>query len=87
MSIKDLRRDPWSVRGMWNRWRGLSPLKQTYVLIEVGMVLQVGVTAAIYGTNGKLQGHWGNIAKPLGQAECRKGLEWCVHSFHIESNC
>jgi hypothetical protein len=43
--------------------------------------LQVAVTAAIYGTNRKLQGHWGKIPYPQGQAACRKGLEWIPSAF------
>jgi hypothetical protein len=41
---------------------------------------QLVVTAAIYGTNRKLQGYWGNIPKPKGQVKCRKGLEWCAQT-------
>jgi hypothetical protein len=29
------------VRGLWSRWRGLTAVKQTYVFIGVGMLVQV----------------------------------------------
>ncbi|PMD42712.1 hypothetical protein L207DRAFT_581365 [Hyaloscypha variabilis F] len=73
--------EPPRARGPWSRRRGLTALKQTYVFIGIGMLLQVVVTAAIYGTNRKLQGHWGKIPFAQGQAACRKGLEWIPSAF------
>ncbi|PVH73718.1 integral membrane protein [Cadophora sp. DSE1049] len=75
-SIRERRRPGFSPRQMRSEWRSLTALQKTYFGIGIGMLLQVVVTAAIYGTNRKLQGHWGNIARPRGQALCRKGLEW-----------
>lgn len=34
-------------RGLWSRWRGLTALKQTYVFIGIGMLLQVSHTPNI----------------------------------------
>lgn len=34
---------PSGVRGLWARWNALNPLKQTYVFIGIGMLLQVCV--------------------------------------------
>jgi hypothetical protein len=65
-----------SVYGLWMRWKSLSALHKTYVGIGTGMILQVVITAAIYGTSRKLRGHRGNISKPQSQAMCRKGPEW-----------
>ncbi|CZR60216.1 uncharacterized protein PAC_10112 [Phialocephala subalpina] len=75
-SIWERRLHGYSPRGLLSRWKALTVLQKTYVGIGLGMFLQVVITAAIYGTNRKLQGHWGNIAKPQGQALCRKGPEW-----------
>lgn len=75
-NMKDPRAKLWNLKGLVARWRAHTPLKRTYVCIGIGMVCQVVVTAAIYGTNKKLQGHWGTLTKAKGQAQCRKGLEW-----------
>jgi hypothetical protein len=45
--------------------------------------LQLVITAAIYGTSEKLQGHWGGLSKPRGQAKCRKGLEWYAQNSSL----
>lgn len=74
--IRERRPHAYNPRGLLWRWRSLTPLQKTYVGIGFGMFLQIVVTTAIYGTNRKLQGHWGKIAKPQGQALCRKGPEW-----------
>lgn len=34
-------REPSRARGLWSRWRSLTALKQTYVFIGIGMLLQV----------------------------------------------
>merc|ERR1711977_229985 len=80
-SIRERRRPRFSIRRMRSEWRNLTALQKTYVGIGIGMLLQVVVTAAIYGTNRKLQGHWGNVAHPRGQALCRKGIEWVPSAF------
>jgi hypothetical protein len=77
-NVKNPQKGKWTVKELGARWKGTTPLVKTYVCIGVGMVCQVVVTAAIYGTNGKLQGHWGKLPKAKGQAQCRKGLEWFV---------
>lgn len=74
--IRNREPDVGGIRRLWSRWRVFTTLQKTYIGIGIGMFLQVVVTAVIYGTNRKLQGHWGNIAKPQGQALCRKGPEW-----------
>ncbi|KAE8444112.1 hypothetical protein EG329_000894 [Mollisiaceae sp. DMI_Dod_QoI] len=75
-SIRERSQHARGIRGLWSKWKALTALKKTYFGIGIGMFLQVIVTAAIYGTNRKLQGHWGHVAKPLGQSLCRKGPEW-----------
>ncbi|KUJ11505.1 uncharacterized protein LY89DRAFT_594537 [Mollisia scopiformis] len=75
-SIRKRSRNGQGISGLWSRWRALTALQKTYFGIGTGMFLQFVITAAIYGTSAKLQGHWGNIAKPQGQALCRKGPEW-----------
>lgn len=75
-SIGERRLHGYGPRGLLSKWRCLTTLQKTYLGIGIGMLLQVVITAAIYGTNGKLQGHWGKIAKPRGQALCREGPEW-----------
>lgn len=77
-SLRNRMRGRSGPRGFWMRWKGLSTLHKTYVGIGIGMILQIVVTAAIYGTSKKLQGNWGKIAKSQGQALCRKGPEWYV---------
>lgn len=72
---------PKGISGVWSRWRALSPLKQAYVLIGIGMAIQVIITAVLYATNTKLQGQWGNIARPAGHIKCRKGPEWIPSAF------
>lgn len=32
---------PAGIKGIWSRWRALTPLKQAYILIGIGMVIQV----------------------------------------------
>jgi hypothetical protein len=85
--MRDPRSKQWNLRGLLARWGSLTQLRKTYVCIAIGMLAQIAVTAAIYGTNRKLQGHWGKIAYAPGQAKCRKGLEWFVWFTTWHTKC
>jgi hypothetical protein len=41
ISIRELPQHPLGIRGLWSRWRSLTALQRSYVLIVIGMLLQV----------------------------------------------
>ena len=69
---------------LWMQWSSLPGIKRTYCYIGIGMVVQLIITGALYGTTPTLQGDWssyGHVPHSKGQALCRKSLEWIPSAF------
>ncbi|KAK5125964.1 hypothetical protein LTR85_011319 [Meristemomyces frigidus] len=74
----------WSLRRFWQRWSDLTGLEKGFVLIGVGMFVQLCITAILYATSPVLQGDWssyGHIPFRKGQAKCRRSLQWIPSAF------
>ncbi|EXJ92790.1 hypothetical protein A1O3_01342 [Capronia epimyces CBS 606.96] len=68
----------------WSRWTHLPGVKRTYILIALGMTVQLIVTGILYATTPTLQGDWasyGHISHAKGQALCRKSQQWIPSAF------
>ena len=67
------------VHGLWNYWTSRSKVQKAYILIGLGMVIQLIITGALYGSTPTLQGDWdsyGAISHAKGQGKCRKSPVW-----------
>ncbi|KAF2493095.1 hypothetical protein BU16DRAFT_564387 [Lophium mytilinum] len=68
---------PSGVKGLLARWNTLTALRKTYVFIGLGMLVQLIVTSAVYGTSRTLQGHFDpSLTHAQGAGKCRRRLEW-----------
>lgn len=65
--------------GLLRAWRSSGMAKKTYIIIGIGVCLQVGGTFLIYFGSRRFHGRYGLWGiGPLSDRECRFGWEWYV---------